>query len=802
MDELIAIKDRAWEAFSTLPGVHAVGIGNKVVGGRRTDEIVLTVFVTQKLPLDQLSADAAVPPVFEGVRTDVVQMPMPRTFADPITVTDQVIPNGKSFTFTSTPDPPPLGVRMVLTMTYHSPGHPDFVVVLNVDSDGETTVGGLLNRFAIPLTGPLFNPAVTGNTLAITVVNTATDSLDASCYILVADAKPYAQEYLRGGVRIQGGSKEGAGTLGCLATLAPTADYPQGRVVGITCAHVVRDIKAAPAMLNASTTGNTIIDLGIPTNLGSIPAHNVIYLVFIRNNVVQASTFYTTRENESLGDIAAGLVAAIKATGLPGVTASLDAVAASTAQILIGGFSAANESIDCRVHGATLFQGDAPLQADLEKVASGDYTVIFRGSVDTADIGVFVDIDPGGVLATFGIFHNPSKKQGLADLAQAISTAINLWPSAQRGLVSATAVGPKLTIAAARDVRVRVQLDLRVGQPINFFGTTHPRCCNFRIGRVLAARQDLDVALVQIDPGTKYKHHIQEMNAVAGTQPPTPGLAVQKRGAFSGVTEGMVSAVATSGFISSSSTLARIYHNVTIVDSTILDTPLTRRAFAGPGDSGAAVLTRGLGVPKVVGILFGGAPAATALMTPIDDVVSGFSKLGLSFDPGIGVDLSAVHTVPAAAVHFQALDADDSRAVNGSLIGSSLSVLDDRLREAERELSASPAGRLYAALVRLHFAEAVGLINENRRVATVWHRSGGPELLNAVLRVMRFDDEPLPSVVNGRPIAECIARLNSIFLRYASPQFASDIARLAGQFRDLSGLTYPQVLNTLRAGGK
>src|SRR5262245_46284952 len=96
MDELLAIKDRAWEKFSTLPNVHAVGIAKKVTGGVRTDETVITVFVTRKLPLDALTPDTAIPPTFEGVRTDVVQRPLPRALqAVPITISEIVVPLGK-----------------------------------------------------------------------------------------------------------------------------------------------------------------------------------------------------------------------------------------------------------------------------------------------------------------------------------------------------------------------------------------------------------------------------------------------------------------------------------------------------------------------------------------------------------------------------------------------------------------------------------------------------------------------------------------------------------------------------------
>jgi hypothetical protein len=798
MDELIAIKDRAWEKFCTLPGVHAVGIGRKVTAGVRTDETVLTVFVTKKLPLEELSDAAAVPPVFEGVCTDVLERPMPTTLqAVPVTVVSSAIVDGMSFSFSGPPGAVPPGIRIVISLKLQTNSGRDEFLVKHMDSDGQMTLATMLNFFVMFYF--FYHPNLVGTVFSITAPDPATQQLHASCYVLATDIGAYGGEFMRGGVRIQGGSKDAGGTLGGLASLAPTPEFPQGRIVGVTCSHVVRNFVADKALLEVKSQGNTAIALATLPSVPAIPAHNVIYVIFTREVVpppgfaeiptfLEASTFYTTKDNESLASIANGLADAIEHAGVAGVTARVTSASATNALIAVNGFSAATNKIECRVHGPLQFPGTSSLKGSVEKLASGDHVVNFSGSVDSDDAAVFVDIDGAGFAATFGVFQKPRKGQKLEDLAQAVSTAINLWPSAQRGPVSATAVGTKVTIASAKDVRYWIERDIRVGQPVGFFGTGDPRCCNFKMGRVIAARLDVDVALIQLDAGMKFKYHIQEVNAIAGTEVPALGLAVQKRGAFTGLTEGMVSAVATSGFIGGSS-LSRIYRNVAVIESTILETPETHRAFAQPGDSGSLVLTTGPGLPKVVGVMFGGQSNASALMTPVDDIVTGFSDLGLTFDPGPGVDLSAVHTVPGSA--FQAIDAP--APVPFHAFGM-------HLREAENDFATTPVGREYTEFFRRNIPEALELVNHNRRVATVWHRSGGPELLNAALRALRFDDEPLPREINGRPLAECIARLKKILLRYGSPGFASDIARMAARSTDFAGLTYRQLLESLRAG--
>ena len=192
---------------------------------------------------------------------------------------------------------------------------------------------------------------------------------------------------------------------------------------------------------------------------------------------------------------------------------------------------------------------------------------------------------------------------------------------------------------------------------------------------------------------------------------------------------------------------------------------------------------------KFVGVLYGGSDDATGNVTPIDDIVRGFKSHGLAFQPAAGVDINAVQTVPASPA--------DARVIAGAL---PFAAFGERMHEAENEIAATAVGREYTEFFRRNLPEALDLVNHNRRVATVWHRSGGPELLNAALRALRFDDEPLPREINGRPLGDCITRLKKILLRYGSPGFASDISRMATRYSDFAGMTYRQLLDAMRAG--
>src|SRR5947208_4042411 len=74
-DHLLALKDRAAALFLTIPGVTAVGLGGRERAGRPTGEVVLKVFVARKRPAAELTPGETLPPQFEGIGVDVVEMP-------------------------------------------------------------------------------------------------------------------------------------------------------------------------------------------------------------------------------------------------------------------------------------------------------------------------------------------------------------------------------------------------------------------------------------------------------------------------------------------------------------------------------------------------------------------------------------------------------------------------------------------------------------------------------------------------------------------------------------------------------
>jgi hypothetical protein len=106
-----------------------------------------------------------------------------------------------------------------------------------------------------------------------------------------------------------------------------------------------------------------------------------------------------------------------------------------------------------------------------------------------------------------------------------------------------------------------------------------------------------------------------------------------------------------------------------------------------------------------------------------------------------------------------------------------------------------PAGHLYAALVSRHFDEVLHLINTNRRVATAWHRNGGPALVRAALAIADAPElAAIPDFANEKPLSPQLGRILDSWRRYGSPTFVADIDRYRADVLALPGRSLHAVL--------
>src|SRR5260370_24549364 len=199
-----------------------------------------------------------------------------------------------------------------------------------------------------------------------------------------------------------------------------------------------------------------------------------------------------------------------------------------------------------------------------------------------------------------------------------------------------------------------------------------------------------------------------------------------------------------------------------------------------------------------------GHQVTTAMASDITPLFAAFPQLRLAFKPAPGISSDTLQTVPKPAAAFQTLSEDALQPITipeAAPFGFAATRFAKRLDEAENEIRATPRGREYVDVVRRHLQEGFTLVNKNRRVATVWRRSGVPEILDALSRMIQFRHERLPTEINRKPLAECLSRIQRIATRHASPVFLEDLNRYAPTLEGYSRMTYPELLAALQSAG-
>ena len=369
----------------------------------------------------------------------------------------------------------------------------------------------------------------------------------------------------------------------------------------------------------------------------------------------------------------------------------------------------------------------------------------------------------------------------------------------------------------------------KVGQPTNQDSVT--KCCSHIIGTYAGGGKDAlrDAALLQLHPGTEWKADILEIGNVTGTHTVTPAEAatltfqVRKRGQRTGLTGGVVQAVSVTR------TIAGVQHtNLVVVrpnpDPTVAaGTPVY---FSAAGDSGSAVVDA---TNRVVGLHFArissGANVGSSVSSPIADCIAQFLAVeGLTVEIATATTPGEVKTVPGAAMVavppevVSALapgrpDLDTAPVASGRASGSRPARVPvggwlpglappapAALTSMQRDLDRSEAGRALITAWLEHQHEVLGLLETNRRVATVWHRSGGSALFQLLIRMLDDPRVTLPETLAGRPLPDVLDRVRDAFARHGSEALRRDLDAVRARLPDLGGLTYPQVVARLEGG--
>ncbi|MDQ2920979.1 MAG: hypothetical protein M3R52_05125, partial [Acidobacteriota bacterium] len=645
LDLIRAIKESAQGRLLAIPGVHAVGIGSKIVDGQRTSETAIMVFVEKKKPMAELRPEEVIPSEIEGVKTDVYESEIPRIHAQdteryrPLIGGSQIMPGG--------------------------------------------------------LAGAIITPAPPGPP------------------------------------RITPAQGLGLiGTLGCIAKIGGA----DPKIVALTCQHVVAiSPSAKPTNLIATTVMPKITFSGANT-----PGSLVLARLGVTGSPLQLQAFYATSGSDNLNTIASAVAAKINLLATPGISAT----GAGPEVSVTGPLS----SLRCKIYGAHADNTWADVHTS---VAGSVISVTGQASKRCA---AYVSLNLGGSKPTFGMFVHIDSGASATTVATAIATAIS-----KRNLpgVIVLEIDPPspgqaaiVSLTGVQEIQCDVSNDVRVGQPTNTFCSKCSKCCGDLIGVLIDARLDLDIALIQLAPAfvDKYRAEIKDIGVVRGVHDVTKeasGYPLKVRGALTGqVQHGTLLAVDVDGdavFQDTDNTPPtwtlhhRFYKGAFSISGA---------AFSISGDSGAAVLTDSApnSNSEVVGILFGGS-STLSVATPIQQIIAAFPDLSIETAVTLGDDKG----VPTLTAHATAVDIQNAAVSADELPGPVL----QQLQQVEQEITATPAGRRYADLVQRHFSEAQTLVNTNRRVATAWHRNGGPRIASAVLRIAESPDEPLPAEING-----------------------------------------------------
>jgi hypothetical protein len=349
--------------------------------------------------------------------------------------------------------------------------------------------------------------------------------------------------------------------------------------------------------------------------------------------------------------------------------------------------------------------------------------------------------------------------------------------------------------------------ETKIGQPTR--ADSYTKCCSDVVGRYAGGGFDTtrDVGLIRLQPGMKWKPEILEIGPIRGThtvtleEARTLAYAVRKRGIRSRLTGGTVQAIGASV----PSNLGRVQNVILVRPNPVPDG--TKVFFTQTGDSGSVLVND---ANEIVSLHFSGDPiAAMAASIPIDTVLTRFhdvESLSLTVASAPAGQAAPVNVVPGSAMVALPPEVAGALGTRETHVPTAAPWLPGVappdpavLHRLSDDLDGSAAGRDLISFWLRHQGELTALVDGNRRVAAVWHRCGGPALLQLLVRMLTRPGLTLPSTKHGQPLGEALARIAAAFARHSSTALQTDLDHVVRSLPDLSGLTYPQIIDRLAA---
>jgi hypothetical protein len=751
-DEYFAIKGRAAAIFLRLPDVTGVGLGPRVRNGKRTREVAIKVFVKRKKPAAEVPPDELIPTSFEGVPTDVVEMQPLVPCLDPVpgVVHPENMPGDSARA-----DPLKGGVEIAVERPDGKPGGLGGAGTLGCivrNRNDTTAVYALTNHHILTnnrlsLSRRVLQHSPTGGGFDSTPLGFAAagaqDSLvDAALVRLQTD-----QEWV-------------------------PAIKEIGFVTGtfeVTLAEVVTDLyQVRKRGARTGLTGGVVEALGVESHSlrkhdmlirpnpaapphEHEPAHFAFHgdsgAVVVNDDNEVVGLFWGSEDSPSPGDQFA------KAVAIP-------------IQLVLDHFEKVDH-LDLEVAAAT---GSIPTDnSELQKVLppAGAPSLQLNDVLARGDHHYYRPLSGGAQILAEPML-GALQSGTLGCIVRDVAAADTAYALTSFSAVSANGSIPPTT-------------DTDVGQPDN--DSSCSGCCSNTVGEFAA--QDAPTsptttptaAIVKLKDDQKWLSEVMEIGIVddiafiTAEQVNSGTYQVRKRGTGTRLTGGVVTAVGgvagvLPGGVREDSILIRPNPNPA--------KPGEEICFSHFVDRGAVVVNSD---SKIVGVLYKEVPLphdgitmVHGVATPIQTVFDGFRNTA-----GVRV-IPRTTNAPDDVETTKNLVATAHDGATPPLTASAPAF--DPIAELPDELSHSLPGRLAIALWIDHRAEIRHLIDHNRKVATVWHRSGGPALLQAAIRAYQAPSIKLPATINDLPIADCVARIASVFRKYGSVSLQRDIDHL------------------------
>jgi hypothetical protein len=135
--------------------------------------------------------------------------------------------------------------------------------------------------------------------------------------------------------------------------------------------------------------------------------------------------------------------------------------------------------------------------------------------------------------------------------------------------------------------------------------------------------------------------------------------------------------------------------------------------------------------------------------------------------------------------------------VNPPVTASIVSPVHDHFSLLKEKLLGTPQGSEMAAMFPKYGREIWSLINNNKRVATIWHRIKGPIWVRMALRAAHTPGMPISLESEEISLQEAIRKFVIILKRYASQALRSDLQRYEYQLISVrDGLSLEEMIDT------